>query len=102
MVHDNQTKYIFRQIANKVIPTEWAKRKKLGFPVPFGNWIMEEKYYKKVKDMFNKDFVSTFFNKDKINEMLDNHYNNVLRNGKKIYTIYSFLIWYERFFITEK
>lgn len=102
MVHDNQTKYIFRQVANKVIPTEWAKRKKLGFPVPFGNWIMEEKYYKKVKDMFNKDFVSTFFNKDKINEMLDNHYNNVLRNGKKIYTIYSFLIWYERFFITEK
>ena len=102
MVHKNQTKYIFRQVAEKVIPKEWAKRKKLGFPVPFGNWITEEKYYKKVKTMFNKDFVSTFFNKDKINEMLDNHYNNVLRNGKKIYTIYTFLIWYERFFITEK
>lgn len=102
MVHKNQTKYIFRQVAEQVIPKEWAKRKKLGFPVPFGNWIMEEKYYKKVKTMFNKDFVSYFFNKDKINEMLDNHYNNVLRNGKKIYTIYTFLIWYERFFITEK
>ncbi len=102
MVHKNQTKYIFRQVAEQVIPKEWAKRKKLGFPVPFGNWITEEKYYKKVKTMFNKDFVSTFFNKDKINEMLDNHYNNVLRNGKKIYTIYTFLIWYERFFITEK
>lgn len=102
MVHKNQTKYIFRQVAEQVIPKEWAKRKKLGFPVPFGNWITEEKYYKKVKTMFNKDFVSKFFNKDKINEMLDNHYNNVLRNGKKIYTIYTFLIWYERFFITEK
>lgn len=102
MVHKNQTKYIFRQVTEQVIPKEWAKRKKLGFPVPFGNWITEEKYYKKVKTMFNKDFVSTFFNKDKINEMLDNHYNNVLRNGKKIYTIYTFLIWYERFFITEK
>lgn len=102
MVHKNQTKYIFRQVAEQVIPKEWAKRKKLGFPVPFGNWITEEKYYKKVKTMFNKDFVSTFFNKDKINEMLDNHYSNVLRNGKKIYTIYTFLIWYERFFITEK
>ena len=102
MVHKNQTKYIFRQVAEQVIPKEWAKRKKLGFPVPFGNWITEEKYYKKVKTMFNKDFVSNFFNKDKINVMLDNHYNNVLRNGKKIYTIYTFLIWYERFFITEK
>ena len=102
MVHDGQTKYIFRKIAEKIIPEEWAKRRKLGFPVPFGNWCQEEKYYNKVKEMFNKDFVKEFFNVQKINEMLDNHYNNVERNGKKIYTIYTFLIWYERFFILEK
>ena len=102
MVHNGETKYIFRDIAKKVIPDEWAKRKKLGFPVPFGNWLMEEKYYKIVKSMFTKEFVSTFFDKEKINKMLDDHHNNILRNGKKIYTIYSFLIWYERFFITEK
>ncbi len=84
-----------------VIPSDWAKRKKLGFPVPFGNWITEEKYYKLVKEMFNKEFVSTFFKKDVINKMLDNHYNGIERNGKKIYTIYLFLIWYERFFIAE-
>ena len=101
MVKDNQTKYIFRRVANEVIPEEWAKRKKLGFPVPFGNWITEEKYYKKIKEMFNKDFTSKFFKKDIINKMLDDHYNGTIRNGKKIYTIYSFLIWYERFFITE-
>ena len=52
--------------------------------------------------MFNKDFVNEFFKKDIINKMLDDHYNGILKNGKKIYTIYTFLIWYERFFITEK
>ena len=102
MVHDGQTKYIFRKVAEKVIPEEWAKRRKLGFPVPFGNWIQEEKYYNKVKEIFNKDFTSEFFDIVKINEMLDNHYKNIERNGKKIYTIYTFLIWYERFFVTEK
>ena len=102
MVHDGQTKYIFRKVAEKVIPEEWAKRRKLGFPVPFGNWIQEEKYYNKVKETFNKDFTSDFFDIVKINEMLDNHYKNIERNGKKIYTIYTFLIWYERFFVTEK
>ena len=101
MIKDNQTKYIFRRVANKVIPEEWAKRKKLGFPVPFGNWISEEKYYKKVKKMFNTDFAHEFFKLDVINNMLDNHYNGIEKNGKKIYTIYSFLIWYERFFVTE-
>jgi len=101
MVKDNQTKYIFRSVANEVIPTEWAKRKKLGFPVPFGNWLMEDKYYNIVKDTFNKEYVDTFFDKNKINKMLDDHHNKIQRNGKKIYTIYTFLIWYERFFITE-
>ena len=70
--------------------------------MPFGNWIQEENYYNKVKEIFNKDFTSEFFDKVKINEMLDNHYKNIERNGKKIYTIYTFLIWYERFFVTEK
>ena len=41
------------------------------------------------------------FNKDYINELLDNHYNGKEKNGKKIYTIYTFLVWYERFFIKE-
>ena len=85
MVRDNQTKYIFRRVANEVIPEEWAKRKKLGFPVPFGNWISEEKYYKKVKKMFNKDFAQYFFKLDVINKMLDDHYNGIMKNGKKIY-----------------
>lgn len=102
MVKDNQTKYIFRRVAEAVIPEEWAKRKKLGFPVPFGNWISEEKYYKKVKKMFNTDWANEFFKVEVINKMLDDHFNGIVKNGKKIYTIYSFLIWYERFFITEQ
>jgi len=48
LVKNKQTKYIFRDIANEVIPEEWAKRRKLGFPVPFSKWIREEKYYIKL------------------------------------------------------
>lgn len=101
LVHDNQTKYIFRRVAEKCIPKEWAKRRKLGFPVPFGNWIKEDKYYKMVKELFTSDFAAEFFDTDKINRMLDNHHNGTQKNGKKIYVIFSFLIWYKRFFIDE-
>lgn len=101
LVKDNETKYIFRRVAEKCIPKEWAKRRKLGFPVPFGNWIKEEKYYKKVKELFSSNFAEEFFDRNKINRMLDNHYNGTAKNGKKIYVIFSFLIWYKRFFIDE-
>ena len=102
LVRDNQTKYIFRKVAEKCIPEEWAKRRKLGFPVPFGNWIKEDKYYNTVKEIFNSDFAKEFFDVKKLNLMLDNHHNGTARNGKKIYVIFSFLIWYKRFFISEK
>ncbi|QPK93648.1 asparagine synthase (glutamine-hydrolyzing) [Actinomyces sp. zg-332] len=100
-VHKTTTKYAFRKAAEKSIPEAWSNRKKVGFLVPFINFIKEEKYYSIVKEMFNRDFVSEFFDVKKINTLLDNHYNNVANNGRKVYTIYAFLVWYTQYFIEE-
>ena len=97
-VHNEITKYAFRTAAKNKLPEDWAKRRKLGFVVPFVLWIKEEKYYKMVKEVFNKDFVSEFFDKDKINKLLDDHFNGITNNGRKVYTIYTFLKWYEIYF----
>jgi len=97
-IKNKSTKYLFRQVANKVIPSEWAKRKKLGFPVPFTLWLREQKYYDLLKNMFSEDFVSEFFVKDKLLAMLDEHFKSVKNNGRKLYTAYSFLVWYKVYF----
>ena len=97
-VHNEITKYSFRTAAKNKLPEDWAKRRKLGFVVPFVVWIKEEKYYKMVKEVFNKGFVSEFFDKDKINKLLDDHFNGITNNGRKVYTIYTFLKWYEIYF----
>ena len=90
---------MFRDLAHEKLPEEWSKRRKLGFPVPFSIWIKEEKYYNKVKEMFNEKFVSEFFDKKIINNLLEEHYNNKKNNGRKIYNIYVFLIWYKKYFV---
>jgi len=99
LIKDGQTKYMFRDLAKEKLPEEWSKRRKLGFPVPFSLWIKEEKYYNKVKEMFNEKFVSNFFDKEVINNLLEEHYNNKKNNGRKIYNIYVFLIWYKKYFV---
>lgn len=101
LVRNKKTKEIFRSIASKVMPDDWSSRRKLGFPVPFSKWIREEKYYMEVKKYFNEDYVSEFFNKEEINKLLDNHYYNKENNGRKIYNIYIFLIWYKVYFINR-
>ncbi|WAW14017.1 asparagine synthase (glutamine-hydrolyzing) [Peptostreptococcus equinus] len=95
------TKYVLRKAAEKSLPEEWFKRKKKGFPVPIRLWFQEEKYYNFVKEYFQADYVDQFFDKEKINKLLDDHYNGVTNNARKIYTILVFLVWYKRYFIDE-
>lgn len=99
LIRNNQTKEIFRSVAAKEMPKDWSSRRKLGFPVPFSKWIREEKYYLEVKKYFNEDYVSKFFDQEKINKLLEEHYYNKENNGRKIYNIYIFLIWYKVYFV---
>ena len=72
------------------MPQDWVKRRKAGFCSSFVNWIKEEKYYNIVKETFNKDFVGEFSDVQKINALLDDHFNNKENNGRKVYTIYTY------------
>ena len=98
-VNSYTTKYALRCASEKVVPNEWAKRPKKGFPVPFSIWIKEDKYYNIVKSLLEEKFVKEFFDQDKLLNMLEKHYNNVENNGRKIYTVLSFIIWYKKYFI---
>ena len=99
IVYDHTTKYAFRQAASRTVPAEWSQRPKLGFLVPFRNWLREEKYYNIVKNTFNEDYVTLFFDRDKINKLLDEHYEGKVNNCRKVYTIYAFLVWYKVYFV---
>ncbi len=101
LVRDKTTKYLFRKIAEDNLPKEWSSRRKCGFPVPFSKWLLEEKYYKMVKKTFSAPFVSDFFDKDYINELLDKHFQKQENNGREIYNVYCFLVWYQVYFQKE-
>ncbi len=101
-VNEKDTKYVFRKAANKTLPDEWADRKKQGFPVPIRFWLREEKYYNIVKEYFTSDYAKEFFDTTKINALLDDHYAGKANNGRKVWTVFTFLVWYKRFFVDEK
>ena len=72
-------------------------KKKLGFPVPIREWIKERDIYKKIKDTFNEG--GKFFDTNAIIELLDEHITGKKDNSRKIWTIYSFLVWYREYFV---
>lgn len=101
LLNQNNTKDVFREAANRHLPEEWANREKLGFPVPIKVWLREDYGYEQVKQVFEADFVSEFFDQEQVLALLEKHHNGEADVQRKIWTIYSFLTWYKVYFIDE-
>ena len=99
LVNKHDTKYALRQASAKVLPAEWAKRPKLGFPTPIKQWLKEPRFYKQVRELFTADFVKQIFDQDKIVKLLDDNFHGSGNARRQIWTIYTFLVWYRLFFV---
>ena len=93
------TKIALRGAAIKQLPERTANKKKLGFPVPLNDWLREDKYYNKVKAAFQSDIAEKFFVTSELIKLLDDHKSGKALNMQKIWSFYTFILWYEQFFV---
>jgi asparagine synthase (glutamine-hydrolysing) len=96
-VNRKGTKYALRQAALRNFPDGKGKQRR-GFPVPIRIWLREDKYYKRVRKAFERDYAAKIFKKDKLIRILDRHKSGKEDNWRMIWTIYMFILWYESFF----
>jgi asparagine synthase (glutamine-hydrolysing) len=97
-VDKTNTKLVLRAAAEKEMDEKNAKRKKMAFPLPLPEWLREEKYFNQVKTLFNSETAQKYFDTKKLEKMLEEHRSG--RNqARKIWTVFTFLVWYEEFFI---
>ena len=100
-VNSENTKYAMRKAALRRMPEKWAGKKKLGFPVPTRVWLKEDKYYNIVKEEFLGENAQKFFHTDKLVKLLDDHRAGKADNSRRVWTVYTFLVWYKQFFSEE-
>ena len=93
----NETKYAFRQVCKDALEDKWANKKKLGFPVPIREWIKEKDVYDMIYDAFDNSY--GFFKTKEILKLLSDHKKGKRDNSRKIWTIYTFLVWYQEYFV---
>lgn len=97
-VNETQNKVAFRNAAVKVLPEDIAYRKKLGFIVPIRIWLADERYNKDVVRLFNSEIAEKFFDVKAINAIFEDYIGGNSDNWRKIWTIYTFLLWYSVYF----
>ncbi|MBR2037227.1 MAG: asparagine synthase (glutamine-hydrolyzing) [Lachnospiraceae bacterium] len=100
-VNEEQNKVALRTAAAKVLPEEIAFRKKLGFIVPIRIWMADERYNRHVQKTLRSKVCEKFFHVDEVQAIWDDYVGGNSDNWRKIWTIYTFLVWYEIYFGVE-
>ena len=98
-VNEEQNKVAFRTAAAKLLPEDIAFRKKLGFVVPIRIWLADSRYNGDVLRLFNSEIAEKFFNVEEINAIFNDYIGGNSDNWRKVWTIYTFLVWYEEYFV---
>lgn len=94
-VRGNITKYALREAAKEVLPEEWYKRPKKGFPVPFRDFLREDNFYNKFYEVLSSELCDDFFDRSVVLDMLKEHKDGIKRNHRRLYSYYVFLVWYD-------
>lgn len=92
------TKLALRRAAEKTLPRVTAQKDKLGFPVPIREWLRQDEYYNTVKERFTSETAEKYFNTPKLVKMLNAHKSGKKDLSRKIWTVYTFLIWHREYF----
>ena len=97
-VSTKTTKLALRRAAEKTLPTRTAQKDKLGFPVPVREWLGSDEYYNIVKMQFTSDTAEKYFDTERLVKLLDTHRAGKADLSRKIWTVYTFLVWYGEYF----
>ena len=98
-VNEEQNKVVIRTAAAKVLPEEISFRKKLGFIVPIRIWMADDRYNQDVCEKFHSEMAAKFFHVEEIQSIFDEYIGGNSDNWRKVWTIYTFLVWYEEYFV---
>lgn len=98
-IDDLHNKVALRTAALKVLPEDIVFRKKMGFVVPIRAWLSDSRYNSDVIKRFHGESAKEFFNIEQIDAIFDEYINGNSDNWRKVWTIYTFLVWYEEFYL---
>ena len=101
-INEEFNKVALRTAAARVLPEDIAFRKKLGFVVPIRMWMADERYNADVRAKLKSDIAEKFFNVDEINAIFDEYVGGNSDNWRKVWTVYTFLVWYEEYFVKRQ
>ncbi|SCI25600.1 asparagine synthase (glutamine-hydrolyzing) [Romboutsia sp. 1001713B170207_170306_H8] len=95
-INSGNTKILLREAFKDIIPDNIVYKKKLGFPTPIRVWLKSE-LGNIVKETITNANIDDTIDKPYVDKLLYEHIKDIKDNSRKIWTIFSYCLWYELF-----
>ena len=95
-MHGYVTKYSLRVIAESKFRRGFFDRKKMGFAVPVGDWLADDRFFPKLSEILlsSSSRLLNYFNRDAILALLQNH-RATHQQGPKLWSLLFLSKWLE-------
>ena len=94
-VHRGKSKILIKSILEKYLPKKLIYKNKKGFSVPISDWLKKE-LKPWAESLLTKDIIEShnLINYSFVNEIKEDHFNNLKNNEHKLWSLIQFNSWY--------
>jgi len=95
-VHGSSGKYILKEAVKDIIPANVIDRKKLGFPTPLRQWLLDGRAKQLFTNLTARDnFLGEYLNMDEIGTLLTRHQSGQIDATDRIWRLINLQVWGE-------
>ena len=97
-IHNNNSKFILKDILSDYLPKDLYHRSKKGFSLPISKWLRKD-----LKDWVNDTLSHSMnskhnlFNQDIVEKTKKDHFDYLSNNEHKLWSLIQFNAWYDKF-----
>ena len=93
-VRNGSRKWLHRRVCRRLLPSHIAKRRKLGFETPSGDWFREtgaRRISERIEDSGSK--IYEFLRHDAVQALLTEHQNGESNHSDTLFSLHAFELW---------
>jgi len=97
-IREGKGKYILRKAVEDLLPAETLTRKKMGFPTPIKNWLLDKRadpLYAKLLD--RGGFIGSYLDMGRVQTLIDQHRAGVVDATDRVWRLLNLQHWGEIF-----
>jgi len=94
--NNGDKKYLIKKLTHKYLPVEMMNRPKMGFGIPFGNWLKGNLKPLLLETVNEKSLSSqNVLDKKYVTQLLDDYFAGKAKDDWQVWLIFIFMLWWK-------